>query len=257
MDGAPHWSDGYYGELYLASVRDLLTPRLSALEAELIARVLSLGSTDRCLDLACGHGRHALQLAPRVREIVALDRSGPYLRLGQRAPAGRGPAPHWVQGDVRDLPLRSASLDAAWSWYAALFMFDDTSNLACLRELARVLRPGGRALVHHANPLALALHPRETAHRTLPGGGIVQEEAEFDPASGVERAHRRLILPGRPVLAATAELRYYSPAEWRPLAGAAGLRIVQITSTTDAGRTSCPDPGAEAPDLVAVLEKPT
>jgi hypothetical protein len=55
------------------------------------------------------------------------------------------------------------------------------------------------------------------------------------------------------VLEGTARLRYYSPAEWEPLARAAGLRLRDVTSTTTppGGR-----PGPEAPDLIALLEKP-
>ena len=67
----------------------------------------------------------------------------------------------------------------------------------------------------------------------------------------MDRCTRRLTRPDGSRLEATAELRYYSPAEWAPLADAAGLRIVEITSTGGA------QPGPDAPDLVAVLEKPT
>ncbi len=58
------------------------------------------------------------------------------------------------------------------------------------------------------------------------------------------------------MLAATAELRYYLPAEWGPLAHAAGLRLVDITSTPRAGQPPAGGIGPDAPDLVAVLEKP-
>jgi SAM-dependent methyltransferase len=252
-----HWTDGYYGALYLDSVEDLLTPRLSALEADLVAALLRLSPADRVLDLGCGHGRHAAVLARDARSVVGLDRSAPYLR---RAAAGvpDGPrAPSWVRGDVRALPFRAGALDAAYSWYASLFMFDDATNAACLAEVGRVLRPGGRALVHHANPLRLARNPAESARRTLPDGAAVEEESVFDPIRGVDRCARRLRRPGGPTLEGTAELRYYTPSEWRALSQAAGLRLVAITSTPDAGRTPPPELAAEAPDLIALLEKKT
>jgi SAM-dependent methyltransferase len=251
--GAPHWADAYYGELYLDSVADLLSPRLSALEAEAVAALLHLGAADVVLDLACGHGRHARLLAPRVRSLVGLDRSGAYLRRA----AAEGGGARLVRGDVRALPFASGAFDAAWSWYSSLFMFDDGTNAACLAGAARVLRPGGRLLVHHANPLQLAREPRAEARRTLADGSLVEEVSEFDAARGVDRCARRLVRPGGAVLAGTAELRYFMPSEWGPLAARAGLRLVELTTTPDAGRAPRPAPGPDAPDLIAILEKPT
>jgi SAM-dependent methyltransferase len=253
-----HWTDAYFGALYLDSVEDLLTPRLSALEADLVLRVLRLAPRDRVLDAGCGHGRHATVLAGRVGSVVGLDRSAAYLRRAtDHGRVGAVPLPRYLRGDVRELPLATAAFDAAYSWYASLFMFDDRTNLACLAELCRVVRPGGRVLVHHANPLRLALSPVESARRTLPDGTIVEEESAFDPIRGVDRCARRLVRPGGATLEGTAELRYYTPSDWRALSQAAGFRLVAITSTPDAGRSPPPDLGAEAPDLIALLEKKT
>jgi SAM-dependent methyltransferase len=250
-----HWTDAYYGALYLDTVEDLLSPALSSFEADVIAALLALGSRERVLDLACGHGRHARVLAGRVGAMVGVDRSAAYLRRARAASTAE--PTRYLQADLRALPLRSASFDAAYSWYASLFMFDDVANAAALAEVARVVRPGGRLLVHHANPLALARNPHETARRTLADGSGVEEESVFDPDRGVDRCTRRLVRPGGGALEATAHLRYYKPTEWRTLARAAGLRLVRITSTTDAAARRSSELGPEAPDLIAVLEKPT
>jgi SAM-dependent methyltransferase len=251
-----HWTDTYYGDLYLDSAADLLTPELSALEAGVIGGLLGLGPGQRVLDLACGHGRHALPLAGRVALLAGVDRSGDYLRRGALQARGAPHPPPFVRADLRELPFPDGAFDAVYSWYASLFMWDDPGNEAALGELRRVLRRGGRALVHHANPLRLAAEPTAFARHTLADGSAVEEEARFDPASGVERAHRRLLRPDGTVLAGTASLRYYRPDEWVPLARRAGLRIARVTSTTGIGAGPGPlELSREAPDLVAVLEK--
>jgi SAM-dependent methyltransferase len=263
-----HWGDAYYGALYWESVHDLLTPRLSALEAEVVSSLLRLGARDHVLDAACGHGRHARVLAPRVAALVGVDRSGDYLSHAGAplTPTASGdesasPSPSrnlsFVRGDVRALPFAAGSFDAVYSWYSSLFMFDDAENLACLAGISRVVRPGGRVLVHHANPFRLALDPHDTARRVLADGTVVEEESVFDAPSGIDRSARRLVRPDGCVLAATAELRYYSPAEWKDLSSAAGLRIVEITTTPWAGGAPAGELGPDAPDLIALLEKPT
>ena len=252
---AGHWTDAYYGALYLDSVEDLLTPALSALEATVIADLLRLGAHDRVLDAACGHGRHVVPLAGGCGWACGVDRSGDYLRRARAAVAGRARGPALVGGDVRALPFRAGNFDAAFSWYSSLFMFDDATNEACLAGLARVVRPGGRLLVQHGNPLNAEAEPAASAARTLADGSRVEEESRWDAARGVDVSARRIIRPGGAVLAATSELRYYKPSEWRPLAQRAGLRLVAVTSTPGAAGTDR-EPGPEAPDLIAVLETP-
>ncbi len=133
-------------------------------------------------------------------------------------------------------------------------MWDDGANLAALREAAGVVRPGGRLLVHHANPARLAREPEATAERALPGGGSVEETSRFDPGTGVDSCARRLVKPDGTVLAGTAHLRYYTPAEWSALAPRAGLRLLAVTSTAGPDRrTHRLD--ADAPDLIALAEK--
>jgi SAM-dependent methyltransferase len=181
-----------------------------------------------------------------VASLVGLDRSGAYLRKAVGPPRRRGErerSPSYVRGDVRALPFRDGAFDAAYSWYASLFMFDDPTNERCLAGAARVIRPGGRLLVHHANPAALAERPSDAARRTLPDGSLVEETSEFDARAGVDRCTRRLVRPSGATLAATAELRYYTVSEWGPLSRSAGLRIAEVNETPQ--------------DLAVLLEKPT
>jgi SAM-dependent methyltransferase len=158
---------------------------------------------------------------------------------------------------VRALPFREGSFTAAFSWYSSLFMFDDATNLRCLLEMGRAVRAGGRLVVQHANPALLALNPIDASRRTLADGSRVEEESRWDGAAGVDRCARRLVRPDGTVLAGTAELRYYTQPEWGSLATAAGLRLIQTTTTPFAGEVPGAELKREAPDLIAVLERPT
>jgi SAM-dependent methyltransferase len=163
--------------------------------------------------------------------------------------------PQWLRADLRALPFPAGVFDAAFSWYSSLFMFDDATNTRCLADLARCVRPGGRVLVQHANPLMLALSPHAASRRVLDDGSVVEEESRWDATAGVDRCTRQLVRPDGTVLAGTAELRYYSAPEWIPLATAAGLRLVQVTTTPFAGGVSGAELTSDAPDLIALLER--
>ena len=84
-------------------------------------------------------------------------------------------------------------------------------------------------------------------------GAKIIARALRDAGTGVDRCARRLVRPDGSRLEGTAQLRYYSPTEWGPLARRAGLLLRDVTSTTP---TAGGLPGPEAPDLIALLEKP-
>jgi SAM-dependent methyltransferase len=242
---ARHWADDYYGDLYYESVADLLTARLSTFEARLLRNLLEIGPRDRVLDLACGHGRHARALSPEAGLLVGLDRSPHYLARARHSGAVL------VQGDLRDLPLRPGSFDALYSWYSSLFMYDDEENARCLAAAVRLLRPGGRIVVHHDNPLRLRGQTEAHAEWELPRGGRVVEDSRYDPATGRDTCTRRVIRADGTVLAGVAQLRYYNPEEWKELAARCGLELARITSTWQAARPA-ERLDDDAPDLIAI-----
>ncbi|WP_276271583.1 class I SAM-dependent methyltransferase [Haloarcula litorea] len=96
------------------------------------------------LDLGCGNGRHAELLADVADRVVALDAGRALLT---EARDRLGPGPYLVQGDATRLPLRDAAVDLA-AYVATLHHLPSVeARRASLRELARTLAPGGRALV--------------------------------------------------------------------------------------------------------------
>lgn len=98
--------------------------------------------TGTCLDVCCGTGAHASALAERGWTPVGVDLSAG--QLGHAA--GRLPV---VRADATSLPFRDGSLPAA----ACVLAHTDVPDYAAvLREVARVLRPGGQ-FVH------LGVHP--------------------------------------------------------------------------------------------------
>jgi SAM-dependent methyltransferase len=93
------------------------------------------GSLGDVVDLACGNAAVLPRLAPHA-SYVGVDRSQGELAEARRR--GRGPV---VQGDLLDLPLRDASADVVVS-SMGLMLVQPAEQ--ALREVHRILRPGGR-----------------------------------------------------------------------------------------------------------------
>lgn len=98
----------------------------------------ALPPASRVLDLMAGNGRHARVAAEAAHHVLALDWSLPLVR---RAPGDR------VLGDATRLPLRDASFDACVFVAGLHGLPTAAGRAACLRELRRVLRPGGAAQI--------------------------------------------------------------------------------------------------------------
>ena len=107
---------------------------------------LALAPGETALDIGCGPGYLAVEMGRQVGphgRIIAVDTAAPMLAIA-RARCADVP---WVQFELADaarLPLRDASVDCAAAVQVYLFAADLAAVVA---ELARVLRPGGRAVV--------------------------------------------------------------------------------------------------------------
>lgn len=110
------------------------------LEERLIARLLGEVSGRRIVDLGCGDGKLARALAVRGARVVGLDSSAGMIATAAAAP---GEA-RFVVADARALPLAAAAFDLAVSVTMLCFVVDAAPVFA---EVARVLRPGGRAVI--------------------------------------------------------------------------------------------------------------
>lgn len=100
-------------------------------------------------DVGCGNGRHARALAAAGHRVVAVDFARNLLAIGRRGSRGRlwGQQILWVQGDAAVLPLRSGSMDAAVCVAVLHHLPSPEERVRGLRELQRILRPGGRVFV--------------------------------------------------------------------------------------------------------------
>jgi SAM-dependent methyltransferase len=129
------------------------------------------------LEVGCGAGQCSRWLAAHGARVVGLDLSAGMLRAAAR---GRRPGAGYalVQADARALPLADATFDVACSAYGAVPFVADPERI--MREVARVLRPGGRWVFS-------VTHPVRWAFPDDPGpAGLTATRSYFDRTSYVE-----------------------------------------------------------------------
>ena len=109
-------------------------------------------------DLGCGTGQLAATLAPCVGRVIAVDHSRAMLSAARARLPGLSNV-ELRQGDLEALPIADAELDAA---ILSLVLHYVPEPLDALREVRRVLKPGGRMLVVDMTP-----HGRDEYRQTM------------------------------------------------------------------------------------------
>lgn len=214
------WHRTYFDERFISLYAPLLPEEQTRAEVAAVMEILGLPVGSQVLDLACGWGRHARELARAGLRVTALDGSEALLRHG----ADRGlDGVRWICADARELPLRPR-FDGVLSLFSSLGYFqEDEEDVRVLRGAGRVLHPGGRLLVEtmHRDQIA-----REYAERDWWEGAAREEvrvEREFDPVAGI--SHERLLwrAPDGTSGEKRHSIRIRSATEWEALLLASGL----------------------------------
>jgi ubiquinone/menaquinone biosynthesis C-methylase UbiE len=112
---------------------------------------------ERVLDIGCGTGIVARQTAPLVGiqgQVVAFDMNQAMLAVARAIPAPAGATIQWEEGNALALPVSNSAFDLVLCQHALQF-FPDRGG--AVREMRRVLAPGGRAVVIVLQ--ALGRHP--------------------------------------------------------------------------------------------------
>ena len=139
--------DPYHWDERVEAWEDVVASRTFLAIRERIVELAEPRSDDRAVDLGAGTGLLTLALAPRVREVVAVDISERMLeRLDDVAVADGVHNVDTVVADLRRLPLEDESATLVVSNYA-FHHLDDLGKELALAEARRILQPGGRLVI--------------------------------------------------------------------------------------------------------------
>jgi SAM-dependent methyltransferase len=236
------WYKQWFGRDYLR-VYPSRDDRAAAIESRFIQRALSLQPGDLVLDLCCGTGRHSAALRDLRVMPVGLDLSAELLDVAR----GRKVDLMLVRGDMRKVPFRTV-FDAALSLFTSFGYFDDDGNRAVLREVASVLKPGGKLFVDHINRehVIRNLVPRSERNE---GGMQIVEERRFDAQS--ERLMKEVsITDSAGTRSYTESVRVFEPEELREIIVEPGFKVLETFG--DFEGHPC---GPENPRLIIVARK--
>lgn len=136
-------------EMYLHFYQHALEKNTSS-EVDFIEQLCPVFPGDTIVDIPCGYGRHALELAQRHPEVTVrgFDISPHFIAMAKQD-AGKNAT--FDVADMRTVHLPQG-IALATCLYTSFGYFNDDENMAFLRRLFASLRPGGRMVIDVINP---------------------------------------------------------------------------------------------------------
>lgn len=220
------WYDRFFDERYDELHREieaLTTP----VEVAALVRWLDLEAGLKVLDVPCGSGRHAVELAARGLAVTGLDRSARMLDRARQRARGRGVEVEWVQGDMRQIPWRRR-FDLVLNMFNSFGYFGPEGDRKALEAMVDALRPGGRLLLdlpnrdHYVNQVPPSYWDETATHWVLcafrfdPRTSTAETDYTFVPKGGGTPEHRQ------------TRVRWYTLPELEGWLAAAGAHVETV-----------------------------
>jgi SAM-dependent methyltransferase len=203
--------------------------RRYVLDPVMLARAM-MHSPVTALDVGCGEGRFCRMLTAQGIRIIGIDPTPVLLAAARR----RDPRGTYLQGTAEYLPLRDQTFDLVVSY---LSLIDIPDIEAATREMARVLKPGGRLLIANLTSFNTACGDRDwifdkngrRLHRPL--DHYLEERSMWVEWKGIRiiNYHRPLHTYFNALLGAGLQLTYFdepAPIASAPASRAASYRRV-------------------------------
>jgi cyclopropane fatty-acyl-phospholipid synthase-like methyltransferase len=189
---SPQWYETFFGKYYMDGDNSLdgyrsaqiqsLRDRTIA-EVDGVIRLLELGKDAKILDIPCGYGRHAIELAGRGFNVTGVDLNHTHLDKARRISAQKGRLIRLIHEDMRKTGFLE-EFDAVINMFFSFgFYKTDEENFQALRKFCEALKHGGQFLMHTDVNVPRIEKGKYKLYeeRRLVSGGILTIKEKFVP----------------------------------------------------------------------------
>jgi SAM-dependent methyltransferase len=243
------WWQTWFGPGYLALYDEYLAER-TPIEIDQLEVLLGLRPPMRVLDLPCGQGRHAIELARRGYTVTAVDLSPYMLEIAEERAREAGVGIRFARGDMRQ-PLEGRRFDLVLNLFTSFGYFDvEADDRKVVLAAARMLDPAGRFVLEVINGERLMANFAEREWFTV-GQAAVVERRSLDRRSRTMIVERSVTANGNEEVS-VHRIRLYAASQLRELLATTGFQQVELYGDWDGSPVS---PGSQRVLAVATKEK--
>jgi SAM-dependent methyltransferase len=244
------WFEEVFDEDYLRTL-PFMTAEQTLREVAFIREALAPPADGQILDIACGYGRHAIELSQRGLRVTGLDLSLPLLIRAADESQRRSLSVNFVHADMREMAFES-QFDGAYCILSSFGYFDEETNVKVATAICKSLKPGGRFLLDTLN--------RDYIVADLPtrvwwegDGCVVLEEVDFNFHTSRVIIRRSVVFQDGRQVEQDISIRAYSLHELGKLLRQAGFRVLDVSGSL---ATKGNFFGATSRNIIMVCERP-
>jgi len=219
---------GFFGPNYIEEFAYIFDPERIKREVDFIEKVLDCNHPLKILDLACGNGRHSIELARRGHSIIGLDLNRFFLEQAASAAKEAQVTVKWLNSDMRQIPFEN-EIDAVISLFSSFgYLESDQDDQVVLDQVVKALRSGGKFVMDFINHEWIMRNYCAHEQRILSSGVMIRMLRNFDLATGRNHERRTRIFPNGKREEVEMIVRMYTAVELIRMCEAAGLQIQEI-----------------------------
>jgi 2-polyprenyl-3-methyl-5-hydroxy-6-metoxy-1,4-benzoquinol methylase len=242
----------WWKKVFKSAYRDIFAPlydeERTKKEVDFVLKVAKPSKSVSILDLACGQGRHSLELGRRGYRITGVDYSQELLGVARENAVRDGVLLTYHKQDIRELNIKN-KFDLVFMFGNSFGYFSDADNIAVLKKVRAHLKPHGKFILDLPNTAGMLRNPMGSRNDKTEFGEVITENTSFDPVtnrmsvswkfsnSKIKESHR-------------GEFRLYTHTEIKMIIESIGFKYLKTYGSFTAEKLTI-----DSPRMIIVLEK--
>ena len=217
----------FFNKKYLQEWNEFISKERTIQEVDFIKNTLKLKKGARILDLACGHGRHAIELASRGYKIIGQDINELFLDIMLKKAKNVGVKVQKVMSDMREIPFED-EFDAVINMFISFgYLENDREDQKVINNISKSLKKDGLFFMDFLNKEQIMKNYQSKDWFEAEDGTKVLLEREYNYITGKNYESRTRISKGK-IEKAYSEIRLYSVNELVEMFHEAGLFLTDL-----------------------------
>ena len=202
--------------------------RLAVQEVDGLVSLLNLQPSQSILDVCCGYGRHAIELAKRGHRVTGVDLAPLQVNAAVAGAAKAGVQAEFLVGDARHMRFQQG-FDVTLNLLTSFGLFEeDAEHLEMLARIADATKLGGLFLMDLWNREQVIRDFGEREIETRPDGIKIEEQWSFDPWRGRIDWDNTVRFPDGSCETWHQSVRAYTLVELKNMLGHAGFEMERV-----------------------------
>lgn len=196
-------------------------------EVDFLEKTLDLNPNTKILDLCCGYGRHAIELAKRGYDVTGQDINSFFLKIAKENAKNKKSKIKFIKSDMRYIPFNDTFNIIINMFTSFGYLEDDEENEKVLNQVYKALKPSGKFFIDTINRDWLIRNYRETDWEKVING-IELSKRKFDYLTGYNYDEKTYITKNGQRKKYEMRVRSYTLSEFISMLKKNKLKFVRV-----------------------------